>query len=260
MAGLNTHRVGSIGWIILSNVARKNAITYDMWRGLPEAVATFERDSAVRVIGLSGEGERAFSSGADVYEFDHARDSGGATASYNEAVDDSLSALLNASKPTVSRIRGACVGGGMGIAAHTDLRYCSEDAVFAQPAARIGLGLSHPAIWRVSDLIGQAHCAEMIFTGWRITAPEALQMRFVNRVVPGGELDAVVNELCESIAANAPLTIAAAKRSLLERMKDPAKRDLRAVQAMIDACFSSEDYREGRAAFRQKRVGVFRGR
>lgn len=260
MAELITRREGATGWIVFSNPARQNAITYEMWSGIADAVAQFERDGAVRVIALRGEGDEAFSSGADISEFERTRDSVDATASYNHMVESANSAVLNAAKPTLAYIRGICFGGGLGLALHCDIRVCSDDSVFSMPAAKLGLGYSYESTMRIAHVVGSACCAEITLTGRRYSAQEALQMRILNTVVPKAKLQRVAGEICVMISENAPLTMAAIKRALLEGYKDLAQRDMRAVQAMIDACFESEDYREGRTAFLQKRKPVFRGR
>jgi len=260
MAELIVKREGATGWIIFSSLSKLNAITYDMYRRVPEAMAEHGRDPSVRMIALRGVGDKAFTSGADVTEFAHARDSIGATASYNQAVEDCNVALTSCAKPTVAFVRGVCYGGGLGIAARCDVRLCSDDSVFALPAARLGLGYSYSSIMRLAHVVGPAYCAEIMFTGRRYSAEEAYQMRLVNRVVPQADFERVVAEYCATIAENAPLTIAAGKRCLIEGYKDPAQRDMRTVQATIDACYTSEDYREGRDAFIEKRKPVFRGR
>jgi len=260
MPELITRREGATGWIIFSSPAKLNALTYDMWRRMPELIADLERDPAVRLVALRGDGDMAFTSGADITEFAHARDSIGATASYNQAVEDFNSALSNCPKPTFAFIQGICYGGGLGIAVRCDIRVCTDDSLFSMPAARLGIGYSAGSILRLAHLVGPAYCAELMFMAKRYSAAEAQQMRLVNRVVPAAEFERVVSEYCATIAENAPLTIAAGKRCLIESYKDLAERDMRAVQALIDACYMSEDYREGRSAFLEKRKPVFRGR
>lgn len=260
MAELITRREGASGWVVFSNVAKHNAVTYGMWQALPEAVASFERDPEVRVIVMTGEGDKAFISGADISEFERARGSVEASASYNEAVAAGYQSVLECAKPTIARIRGICFGGGLGLAITCDMRICSDDARFSLPAARLGLGYSYASARRFVELVGPAYAAEILFTARRFDAGEALQMRLVNRVVPAADLERVMAEYVSMFADNAPLSVAAAKRSIAEALKDPESRDLRAVQAMIDACFASEDYREGRTAFMEKRRPKFRGR
>ena len=259
MAELIIRREGKVGWLIFSNLTKRNALTYDIWRRLPEAVAQLERDSAVRVIALRGDGGD-FSSGADVQEFEHARDSLGAVSSYNRVVDEGAESLLGASKPTLARIRGTCFGGGVAIALHCDLRICADDAVFAMPAARLGLGISYANVIRLAHVVGPGYAAEILFSGRRVNAGDAARMALVNQAVPSADLDAVFAQWCADIAGNAPLSIAAMKRALVEGYKEPDKRDLHDVHALVDACYSSDDYREGRTAFMQKRKPEFRGR
>lgn len=260
MAELITRRDGAVGFIEFSNALHHNALTYEMWRRMPEAVAQIERDGATRVIVVRGEGDGAFAAGADISEFDSTRDSVGATASYNQAVDDANAALLNCAKPTVASIRGPCIGGGLEIAAHCDVRFCAEDAVFALPAARLGMCYSYASSMRIVGLIGPAATAEMAFSGRRYSAREAQAMRLVNQVVAAGDLARAVAEYCTWVSESAPLTVAAMKRALIEGLRDPGVRDLRTVRAMIDACFGSDDYREGRAAYNEKRKPAFKGR
>ena len=260
MADLIIRREGATGFIVFSNPSKRNALTYDMWKRVPEAVAQLERDGDVRIIVVRGDGDTAFAAGADISEFDRMRDSVGATASYNEAVDDANASLFICSKPTLASIRGPCIGGGLEIAAHCDVRFCTDDAIFSLPAARLGMGYAYASIVRIEQLIGPAYCAEMVFCGLRYSAQEALHMRLVNRVVPVAELGRVVAEYCLAVAENAPLTVAAMKRALVESYKDRTERDMRTVRTMIDNCFSSDDYREGRRAYQEKRKPVFRGR
>jgi enoyl-CoA hydratase/carnithine racemase len=260
MADLIRRREGAVGWIIISNVSKLNALTYDIWRKMPDAVSELERDSAVRVIALRGDGNSAFSSGADVAEFETTRGSAGAVSSYNWVVDQATDALGHCAKPTLARIHGPCIGGGLALALHCDIRICSDDAVFSLPGAKLGLGISYANTTRLARIVGTGFCAEIQFTGRRYNAQEALHMRLVNKIVALADLDRVVGEYCADIAGSAPLSLAVMKRSLVEWQKDPDKRDLRAVAAMADACYASDDYREGRAAFMQKRKPEFRGR
>jgi enoyl-CoA hydratase len=259
MAELITRREGRVGWIVFSNLTKRNALTYEIWRNIPDAVRALALDTGVRVIALRGDGAD-FSAGADVAEFEHARDSSSATSSYNVVVDEANEALLGASKPTIAMIRGVCYGGGLAMALHCDMRICADSAEFSLQAAKLGFGISYASTMRFAHVVGPAHGAEILFSGKIFGADEAYHMHLVNRVAPAAELDQVFGEWCDMFASSAPLTIAAIKRSLVEGYRDPDRRDLRSVAALIEACYSSDDYREGRLAFKQGRKPDFKGR
>jgi enoyl-CoA hydratase/carnithine racemase len=257
---LVARKEGAIGWIIFNNPARHNAVSLEMWQSLPIVLDAYVKDPEVRVIILKGAGEKAFISGADISQFKEKRSSEEATKFYNETGDAAAEALRNCPKPTIAMIRGYCIGGGAGTAVNCDIRIASDDARFGVPAAKLGLGYRFSGISRLATLVGPAYAAEIFFSARQFTAQEALQMGIVNRVVPVAELESTVLELAETLAANAPLTIAAVKRVLIEYHKDPADRDLARCQKMIDDCFASEDYKEGQTAFMEKRKPVFKGR
>lgn len=259
MPELITRREGRVGWIVLSHLGKRNALTYDLWRSLPDTLAALALDTGVRVIAIRGDGAD-FSVGADVAEFEHARDSIGAISGYNQVVDDANAALQNASKPTLAMIRGACHAGGLAMAMHCDMRICSENTEFSLTASRLGFGTSYASTVRVAQVVGPSHAAEILFSGKVFNAAEAFHMHLVNRVAPDAELEKTFADWCDMFADGAPLTIATMKRSLLESYKDADKRDLRSVAAMIEACYESDDYREGRLAHRQKRKPEFKGR
>jgi enoyl-CoA hydratase len=142
VAELIKRRDGAVGWITFSNPARHNAMTYDMWRALPEALTAFDADPAVRVVVLAGDGDKAFVSGADISQFEQQRANEDARAEYNRVVEAAYLAPILAAKPVVAKIRGICMGGGLGLAAACDVRFAADDAVFRMPAARLGLGYS----------------------------------------------------------------------------------------------------------------------
>lgn len=253
-------REGTIGWITFNNPERHNATSYEMWQALPIALDAYVNDPQVRVIVLKGAGDKAFSAGADISQFKEKRTSPEAVKEYNAAADKASRALRECVKPTVAMIRGYCIGGGTAVAVGCDLRIAADDARFGVPAAKLGLGYRFEGISRLASIVGPAFTAEIFFTARQFTAEEALQMGLVNRLVPAAELESYTRSTAETISMNAPLTVAAVKRSLLEYAKDPSERDLARCQRMVDACFVSEDYREGQAAFMEKRKPQFKGR
>jgi enoyl-CoA hydratase/carnithine racemase len=253
-------RDGATATIVFSNPTRFNALTLDMWAAFPRTLAELDADPAVRVIVLEGDGERAFVSGADISQFGDNRATPDAQAVYDRLLDAAYLAPSRCAKPVIAKIRGVCMGGGLGIAAGCDIRICAEDAVFRMPAARMGLAYGFVGMQRFMQLMGAANTADVFFTARKFDAADALRMGFVQKVVPVAALDAELRAYCETIAENAPLTLAAAKRTLVEAQRDPAERNLAAVAAADRACFASADFAEGRRAFMEKRPPKFEGR
>jgi enoyl-CoA hydratase/carnithine racemase len=260
MAELITRKEKSVGWVVFSNPAKFNAVSQDMWAALPQVIAAFDADPEVRMIVITGDGDKAFISGADISQFEKSRSSAEAQAIYNRAVVDAYEAPGRCSKPVLAKIRGICMGGGLGLAAACDVRIAAEDAVFRMPAARLGLGYNFAGITRFVQLLGQANTSDIFFSARKFGAADALSMGFVNRVVPVADLDREVDAYCEVLAENAPLTMAAAKFSIRQTGLDAGARDLAQAERMIEACFGSEDYREGRKAFMEKRKPNFTGK
>jgi enoyl-CoA hydratase/carnithine racemase len=260
MAELITRKEDAVGWVIFSNPAKLNAVSHDMWMALPKAIAAFDADPEVRLIVITGDGDKAFISGADISQFEKARGSAEAQAIYNRAVADAYEAPVLCSKPVVAKIRGICMGGGLGLAAACDVRIAAADAVFRMPAARLGLGYKFTGIKRFVQLLGAANTSDIFFSARKFDATDALGMGFVNRVVPVADLDSEVAAYCELLVENAPLTMAAAKFAIRQTGMDPAARELEQLARMIETCFSSEDFREGRRAFMEKRKPKFQGK
>jgi len=257
---LVARKEGHIGWIVFNNPARHNAVSLEMWQSIPLVLEAFNDDPDVRVIILRGEGEKAFVSGADISQFKEKRSSPEAVQHYNSTADHAAQSLRDCPKPTIAMIRGYCIGGGTATAVNCDIRIAAEDARFGVPAAKLGLGYRYAGIKRLTDLVGASFTAEIFFTGRQFTAQEALQMNLVNRVVPVEQLESYTRDYANTIANNAPLTVASIKRALLEYAKDPAERDLARCQKMVENCYASEDYKEGQTAFMEKRKPVFKGR
>jgi len=250
---------GGIGWIVFDHPERRNAISVEMWRQVPEAVAELAGDAAVRVVVLRGAGDTAFVAGADISEFGEKR-TGAAARDYDADGARAFGALAGLAKPLIAMIHGYCVGGGVGIALCADLRYAADDAVFAIPAARLGVGYPMGGVAMLRELVGPSRAKEIFFTARRFAADEARAMGLVNAVVARDALLAHVRDTALRIAENAPLTIASAKRIVDDLGRPPEQRDVEAANASIHACFESEDYREGVRAFLEKRRPRFVGR
>lgn len=247
-----------IATIEISNPARMNAMTADMWGALPGLIAQAEADAAARVIVLRGAGTRAFCAGADISEFDTQR-SGDAVHTYDVLNHNAFDALTNCTKPTIAMIHGFCLGGGLGLALACDLRVGDEASTFAIPAAKLGIGYNPRWISPILRAVSPATAKLILYTGRRFTASEALAMGLVTSLARTDDLFVVVRGLASEIAGNAPLSVRAAKAIIDELAERPGTADLAKLDHFITACFDSEDYAEGRRAFTEKRKPIFKG-
>ena len=251
---------GSVGWMIFDQQAKYNAVTYDMRRAIPDILEKFENDDEVRIVIVAGAGDKAFISGSDVSQFGEKRSSKDMIKLYDEASEQANSAMQDFPKPLIAMIQGYCLGAGVLTAMLCDFRIAADNSVFGLPPAKLGLGFGFGGVDNLVKLIGPAYASEMLFTGNRYTAEQAMKMCLVNEIVPHTELEQTVVESAEIIALNAPLTIKLLKTSIQNTQLDESQRDMQKVQAQIDACFESEDYQEGRKAFMEKRRPNFKGR
>ena len=248
-----------IGRIMLNNQERRNAMTFEMWRDLPTILDDYQADDEIRAVVISGKGRKAFCAGADISQFEKNRSSEEATIIYNEAVSKASINLAKITKPTIAKIEGFCIGGGLGIAMCCDIRIANDVSSYAIPAAKLGLGYGHEGLKRLVDVVGPSVAKEIFFTARQFTAQEAFGMGLINRVLPRAVLDSYVADYANRIATNAPLTILAAKVVIDELMKaENMDQDL--CDQVVANCFASEDYQEGRKAFMDKRKPMFKCR
>ena len=252
---------GRVGYLIFNNPERHNAVSLDMWEAAARILEDFRNDRGINVVVITGAGGKAFVSGADISKFENERATQEAVAKYNAAVEKSYSGVHQFPKPTIAMIRGYCIGGGMGLATCCDLRICTEGSKFGVPAAKLGIGYSYAGLKRLTDIVGPSFAMEIFYTARQFTAAEAQVMGLVNRVVPDtpGELEKYVKDYADVIAGNAPLSIRAVKGTVAEIMKEDSQRDVSRSQKLVEACFNSNDYHEGRKAFMEKRKPVFTG-
>jgi enoyl-CoA hydratase/carnithine racemase len=248
-----------IGTMIFNNPARHNAVSSDMWARAAEIMQRFSDDPDIRVVVVTGAGGKAFVSGADISKFEDERADAAAEEAYHANTSAARDKLVNCPKPTIAKIRGYCIGGGVATALGCDIRICSDNSRFAVPAAKLGLGYDFAGLKRLVDLVGPSFAKEIFFTARQFSAAEACEMRLINRMVRDNELEAYVKDYAEIIAGNAPLTVNSVKYIIGEVMKDEGQRDMKRCAALVAQCFASKDYIEGRKAFMEKRKPVFTG-
>ena len=253
-------REGAVGYITFNNPERHNAMSLDMWRDGEAAIRDFCDAGDVRVIVLTGAGEKAFVAGADISKFGEERDSKAAVDEYNAAVKSFQDTLTLAPIPTIAKIGGYAIGGGLAIALCCDIRIASDDSRFAVPAAKLGLGYAAAGIERLMQIVGPSFAMEIFYTARQFDAGEAVTMGLINRSVPRAELDSTCDDYTKRISGNAPLTIRAVKTAVTENLKAPVDRNVALCAEQVAACFASEDYKDGRLAFMEKRPPQFKGK
>jgi len=249
-----------VGAITFNNPQKRNAMSLDMWEGLGQALAELRDDDGVRVVILVGAGDKAFVSGADISQFEKTRHNAAASEEYSRRSEAQRALLANFPKPTISCIRGFCLGGGMQVAMLTDIRIASENSQFGIPAAKLGIAYGYDGLRHLVSLVGPSWARLIMYTGMRIESAEALRIGLVDRVVADGELWNATMEIARTISQNAPLAIQAAKITIAQVLKDPSARDMDAIKKIGMACMDSEDFREGRRAFMEKRKPQFKGK
>jgi enoyl-CoA hydratase/carnithine racemase len=249
-----------VGIITFNQPEKRNAMSLDMWEGLGNALVELRDDPAVRVVILVGAGDKAFVSGADISQFEKTRHNAEAAEEYSKKSAAQRALLADYPKPIIACIRGFCLGGGMQVAMAADIRIASDNSQFGIPAAKLGIAYGYDGLKNLVSLVGPSWARLIMYTGMRIDSAEGLRIGLVDRVVPDAELWDATMEIARTISGNAPLAIQAAKITIAQVLKDPDKRDMGAIKDIGTACMDSEDFREGRRAFMEKRKPQFKGR
>lgn len=257
---MTVRKAGALGYLVFDNPARRNAVSRDMWAAIPTLLDDFEADPAIGVIIICGAGDKAFVSGADISELNQQVRSSAEAAQATIASDFARRRLRESPKPTIAMIRGFCLGGGLNVALSCDLRIAAESAKFGIPAGRLGVGYGAAGLSLLMQTVGAAAAREILLTARHYTSDEALRMGLIHKTAADISLDEATHAYAASIADNAPLTLAAAKFTILELLKDESDRDLRMASDRVARCFGSDDYKEGLAAFKEKRKPLFVGR
>ena len=254
---INSYIENRVGYIVLDNPSKLNAISFSMWEKIGTTLEEYKKNKDIRCVVMSGNGEKAFSAGADISEFNDNRSLEEAVLLYDNVSKTTLNILQNFPKPTIAIINGYCIGGGLATALSCDVRIASEKSTFAIPAAKLGLAYDYLGIKKLRDLIGPSRAKYIFFTARQFSSTEAIQMGIIEQIFKEKDFKEGVMQVLNTIIGNAPLTIASAKLAIDADIED---KDLYKKCKEFEAiCFSSKDYEEGRLAFSEKRKPVFKG-
>lgn len=256
---LIVERTDAIARVIFNRPERMNAMTLASWEALAQLTHAFSGDPSLRVFTFEGAGGRAFVSGADISEFDDIRSRPDAAARYNEAVHAALDGIAKLPVPSLALINGYCIGGGLEIALSCDIRIASDTSTFALTPAKLGLGFGYAGTELIARVAGAQTAADLIFSGRRVPAREALTLRLCERLFASENFEEEARAAAQEIASNAPLTIRAVKAALIDMRRPRSQRNQQSVDRLVAACTESQDYREGRRAFAEKRNPEFKG-
>lgn len=250
---------GPLAFLTFNRPEARNAMTWDMYEALSDACDQVDADPNVRVFILRGAGGKAFVSGTDIGQFTQFASREDALA-YERRLDAVFDRLERVTRPTIAQVQGVATGGGCVIALACDLRVCTTDARFGVPIARtLGNCLSAANYARMIDLIGPARVKDLLFTGRLVDATEAAALGLATRVTDAASIDREVRALADLLMANAPLTIQATK-AIVRRIQEARRIPAAFADDFIAACYGSDDFHEGVAAFLAKRTPQFTGR
>ena len=248
-------RDGNIATVALNNPERLNALNKPTWERLGAVMRELSADDTLRCVVLRGAGDKAFAAGADIAEFANERADAKQAKVYGDLIHHTMQAVALCKHPTVAMIKGACVGGGLEIAACCDMRICGTSSRFGVPINKLGLTMGYGELSGLLSLVGRAVALEILLEGRVFDAAEALQKRLVNRVAADDQVEKESYAAAQRIADGAPL-VARWHKQFIERLT--VRADI--APAEWDegfACFDTADYREGVAAFLAKRPPRF---
>lgn len=256
MAGLRSELSPPIARVTLDRPDKRNALSSAEWIGLRGLAARIAGDPAIRVALLQGAGDAAFSAGADITEMHRHLGDAAHMRVMQQAVLDAQADWQSIPVPTIAVVRGACTGGGCGLALACDLRLAAPDAFFAIPPAKLGIAYSLADTKRLQDLVGPSRAKEMLFTGRRLGAEEALAWGLVNEIVDAEALGARAEALARGIAGNAANSVRAAKQ-VVDLIAAGTMRETPHTRRLFDESFDSPEFAEGARAFIEKRPPRF---
>jgi enoyl-CoA hydratase len=251
---------GNIATVVFNRPKVRNAISLAMWSEIAPMMERLTGDDGVRAILFRGAGIEAFASGADISEFEKNRKDAATAIAYNKVVEDACTAIRLCPKPTVAMMFGFCMGGAMAIAMACDLRFAAQGSRYGIPAAKLSIVYGFDDVQQLVNLVGPAYAKDILYSGRTIDAEEAFRIGFVQRLMPGDELEAYTYDYLRTVASNAPLSVRAAKtqiQAIFEGVTDANREQMRTLR---DQTFDSEDFKEGTRAFLEKRPPRFQAR
>ena len=254
---ITVERRGAVAVLTINRPDKLNALNTRVHGEGVAALDELRTDETVRVLVITGAGEKSFIAGADISEFEGQTPVTQRDTFHERSLFNSID---NFPKPVIAMVNGFCLGGGNELAMACDLRLCSENARFAQPEINLGIMCGGGGTQRLTNLVGESKAMEMILTGDMIDAATAERIGLVNHVYPAAELEAKTLELANKIAEKAPIALQLSKEAVKFASRSNLDEGLRREVDLFAICFSTEDKQEGVSAFLEKRKPVFKGR
>lgn len=247
---------GEVADLVLNRPDKLNALNKEVWDGITSLMGEVEADPAIKVVILRSSAERAFAAGADISEFPIVHKTPESAQAYHAGIRKAYDAVANINRPTIAMIQGVCFGGGCALALCCDLRYADTTSRFCIPPAKLGIAYSLHETKRLMDLVGPSRTKEMLMGAKVIPAQEALQIGLATRLFEPGELEGETRAFAAHLAGLSQFTIRAVK-AVCDEIVHGAVEDTESSKALSRAAFDSPDYKEGRAAFLEKRAPKF---
>lgn len=252
-------KYGSIGWIVLNQPSKRNAITKSMWESIPVLLEEAEKDESILCVVIRGCDEKAFAAGADISEFNKIHSNEKNSKEYNKIVHRAEKSLKDFIKPTIAMIQGPCIGGGCGLALACDLRFADNNSKFAIPPSKLGLVYSLQGTKSLIDKVGQSFASDMIFSGRIVDSSEALRVNLIDRLFNPEKILSETTLYCEILSKRSQFSIQSTKK-IVKLISNGITEDTEETLKLFDLAFQGNDYKEGTSAFLEKRDPEFKWR